>query len=324
MIAPMNAVDPAASAPAPIRPRDRLVSTLLFAALAHGVLILGLGFAPPEREPAEPLGSKLEVTLVTGQATTPPENPDYLAQIDRSGAGNTEERVRASAPPASVERAASAGIEAAAQLRDELPDQPTSAEASLIDKRPDAAPEQLLTQQRSARRTPSAPQQAGMREGERPRVALLRLQPAPATPADAEPEAQTRVTGQPLRERRISVNTRSNVYAPYLYNWRLRIEEIGNLNFPDEVLREGLYGDVTIEVAIAADGSLAELAVRRPSPHPALDQAALRILRLAAPFAPFTPEMRLRSEVVRFVWVWQFLPGEDGGGRQEGGVYADG
>jgi protein TonB len=151
------------------------------------------------------------------------------------------------------------------------------------------------------------------------RLVLETPETSPALLPDPEAHAQT--PGAPLREMRIAVNTRSHLYAPYLYQWRLRIEEVGNLNLPDEITRQGLFGDVTMEVAIRSDGHLEQAQVVVPSPHRRLDQAALRILQLAAPFEPFSEPMKQQTERIRFIWKWRFLPGEAGMPQGEGGVY---
>lgn len=106
------------------------------------------------------------------------------------------------------------------------------------------------------------------------------------------------------------MNTRESVYARYLDDWRRQVERVGNANYPDEARREGLEGDLVLEVSLNSNGTIRDLAVRRKSPYPLLDDAALRILRLAAPFPPFTEAMRAETDVLRFVYVWRF--GRDG------------
>ena len=92
------------------------------------------------------------------------------------------------------------------------------------------------------------------------------------------------------RRRELLADTRDSQLARYLDGWKRRIEQVGTLNFPNEARRRSLSGNPVLEVAIAADGSLDQVIVRRSSGHPELDQAAVDILRLASPFDPFPPE----------------------------------
>jgi protein TonB len=85
----------------------------------------------------------------------------------------------------------------------------------------------------------------------------------------------------------VSVDTQEALFAGYLAAWKQRVEQLGTLNFPDAARRAGMTGNPVLEVAIGADGGLREIIVVRSSQQKLLDQAALRILRLAAPFEPF-------------------------------------
>ncbi len=109
-------------------------------------------------------------------------------------------------------------------------------------------------------------------------------------------------------------DTRASQIARYLHGWKLRIEQVGTLNFPNEARRRSLSGNPVLEVAIAADGQLDQVVVRRSSGHPELDQAAVNIVRLASPFDPFPTAMRKSYPVLRFAYEWQFLEGRLGGG----------
>lgn len=85
----------------------------------------------------------------------------------------------------------------------------------------------------------------------------------------------------------IGAAARGYPWARYQADWRLKVERIGNLNYPAEARRLGLHGAVTLEVTIGADGSLQAQRVTRSSGSPVLDEAARRIVELASPFPPF-------------------------------------
>lgn len=87
------------------------------------------------------------------------------------------------------------------------------------------------------------------------------------------------------------------------------MERIGNLNYPEDARRQHLYGSLRLLVSINRDGTLYEVLVLESSGEPVLDQAAQRIVRLAAPYAPFTGDLTDidRLEIIR---TWRFERGD--------------
>lgn len=112
-------------------------------------------------------------------------------------------------------------------------------------------------------------------------------------------------------ERRLSVEASSSDYryASYLEAWQRKVERIGNLNYPEEARRRNLYGSLRIQVSVRADGSLEGVRVLRSSGEPLLDQAAIDIVRLAAPFAPLPDNIRAETDVLDILRGWQFRRG---------------
>ena len=92
----------------------------------------------------------------------------------------------------------------------------------------------------------------------------------------------------------------------YLESWRRKVERIGKLNYPDQARARRLYGSLRLLVAIEGDGTLRDVRVIDSSGHKVLDEAAMRIVRLAAPYAPFPPGMRKQTDVLEIVRTWQF------------------
>ena len=105
----------------------------------------------------------------------------------------------------------------------------------------------------------------------------------------------------------ISASTQEYKYAAYLDAWRRKVERIGNLNYPDEAKRRKLYGNLVLSVALRPDGSVEEIRLTRSSGHALLDDAAIRIVRLAAPYAPFPKEIREETDLLEITRTWQFL-----------------
>lgn len=120
-------------------------------------------------------------------------------------------------------------------------------------------------------------------------------------------------SGASSRVRRVTgVSPASPELSYYFEAWRRKVERVGNLNYPDAARARSLYGSLRLLVAIVPDGTLRDVRVLESSGHRVLDDAALRIVRLAAPFAPFPPEMRRNTDVLEIVRTWQFRASRDG------------
>jgi protein TonB len=90
--------------------------------------------------------------------------------------------------------------------------------------------------------------------------------------------------------------------------WVARVERIGNLNYPDEARRRNLQGQLVMTVAVRKDGTVERIDVVQPSGYPVLDEAAMRTVRLAEPFAPL-PKTKDGTDILHITRTWQFLPG---------------
>lgn len=286
--------------------RDRLVTTLFFAALVHGIIILGITFVP-----GKPTGSAtLEVTMVQTRSAVAPTHADYLAQANQEGEGNTKELVRPESPlsmPAAVNNAG-------------LPDAPDTVDnpgrgAAAADRkgtsrdtasdRPAAVTTSAMTGLAANAHAAAAPSSAEAR------ILVARL----LTPGDDalmpndEGIELPQATNPEPREAFVSINARESRYAPYLDAWRRKVERIGNLNFPAEIKTRRLSGTLALEVALNSDGSVRELVLRKTSNQPILDDSAVRIVKMAAPYAPFPAGIRRDTAVLRFVYEWRFNGG---------------
>ena len=274
---------------------DRLATAVFVAALVHGLVILGVRFSAPA-VPELPVPT-LEILLVPEGPEDPADNADaaYLAQRNQEGSGTGTEARRSSLP----EAAPLDGV-----------DPETAAETEPVPAPSAAGGDSVLARRAlEAERRP-----AGASEATPP---VFHVQPAPARPAvglDATPsERELHLRGQRAADGSLLADTRESAIAAYLDGWKRRVERVGTLNFPNEARRRRLSGNPVLEVAIRADGSLESVVVRRSSGHSELDAAAIGIVRLAAPFDPFSTAMRARYPLLRFAYEWQFLDGRLGG-----------
>ena len=283
----------AAVAQGGIGERERLRATLVLSLLVHGMLGLGVGFALHEAAPVLPT---LDVILTEATTTLTPEQADFLAQASNRGGGEHDEARRPRDRQAGRLSQAETGV-APAPMRAQAPAPSPPPEARVVTS---ARGQQRVAQ---AEATPPVETRRPLPLGERNidrELAMARL--AAEIHQDRE-----RYAKRPNRKF-VSASTREYEYASYLRAWVDRVERIGNLNYPDEARRRRLEGQVVISVAIRRDGTVERAEVVDSSGQPLLDQAALRIVRLAEPYPPL-PATAEEVDVLHVTRTWQFLAG---------------
>tara|TARA_B110000444_G_scaffold258859_1_gene300952 strand:+ start:943 stop:1758 length:816 start_codon:yes stop_codon:yes gene_type:complete len=110
-----------------------------------------------------------------------------------------------------------------------------------------------------------------------------------------------------VRHKYISANTKEHNYAAYMEAWRAKVERIGNMNYPNRAREKGLSGSLLLDVAIRSDGSVKEIIIRRSSGHDLLDSGAVKIVKLAAPFAPFPDRIKDEVDILHVTRNWKFV-----------------
>jgi protein TonB len=272
---------------------DRLSSTLFLAVLFHGIVILGVTFTvSPLRN--DELIPTLRVTLVQEKQISKavPDDDVYLAQRSQAG-GGTADGDRPTTTLAADHLITQQGAPTGLDLTDGTPRDPLPSADRLVTRDPSALQINAVPEptEEPAEESQTAANLLS-REAEQNLAAEidLRAQNPQAANSDELP----------------GPSTRESSLATYLDGWRQRVERIGTLNFPTEARSQGFSNNPTLEVTIAPDGRLAAIVVRRSSGNAALDQAALTILRSAAPFEPLPASIRAEYDVLRFAYEWDF------------------
>ncbi len=272
--------------------RERLTTTLFLAALLHGIVILGVTFAVPSNPFAGT--QSLEVLLLTDEKPNETLNPEaaYLAQRNQQGSGTTTDAVRAASPTASLLPAYLAGI----------------ADGTGIEWQEAIAGNPAIDVVASNSKNKNPLMQHGVKTPSQSAETPLALFYALAGPVIATSADKSLVLrGKIKHEVEVAPNTREALVAPYLDGWKRKVERLGTLKYPMAARHRELSGNPVLEVLIRADGSLAQIVVRRSSGHKELDQAAIGILKLASPFDPFPPYMQAQYDQLRFAYEWQFI-----------------
>jgi protein TonB len=273
----------------------RLVSTLFAVTLFHGLVVLGVTFAPGnDRDEGNPA---VEVVMLIDpdESQDNPDKAEYLAQTSQLGSGTTEDTVRPTS--GELQPFVSEGVEHGDNLKD-----------ALTDERPSQDPI-LMTRAKNDPTRPIDPAE-NLESVERRQLAMQMTHSDSQALAELERAPNPEISGKTKRELLVSVNTRQSDLAEYLVRWKEKIERLGTMNFPTAARTSSMSGNPILEVALRSDGSLEEIIVLKSSGHGELDQAAMRILRLAAPFDPFPKAFRDNYDVLRFVYEWQFMDGK--------------
>jgi protein TonB len=108
------------------------------------------------------------------------------------------------------------------------------------------------------------------------------------------------------RRKFIGARTQEYRFAQYIEDWRIKVERIGNMNYPQAARQKNIYGQLQLSVSIRADGSVEKVEVSRSSRQPILDAAARRIVKLAAPFSPLPPDIRKDTDILTITRTWTF------------------
>ncbi|AUN96312.1 energy transducer TonB [Pseudazoarcus pumilus] len=140
-----------------------------------------------------------------------------------------------------------------------------------------------------------------------PDVSGLDLMDSIAAVAKLEARIGRQLDEYSKRPRKVHIGTRAKEYrfAQYAEDWRQKVERIGTLNYPDDA-RGRIYGSLVMTVEIRADGTLERVEIDRSSGHDVLDRAAAQIVRMAAPYAPFPPDIRDDTDRVVITRTWTF------------------
>ncbi len=267
-------------------PGNGLGVAIFLAATLHAILVLGIGF-DPGAEPA--YTPQLEITLAQRRSELAPDDATHLAQFSQQGSGDEADET-------SVSSAASAPLAIPSEQE---------AEKGPREEAQTGAPvtSTLSPLQTPASKTARAPETAAV-PGLSPEAERLSQEIANL---EAALDDQARDYSNRPRVRRLtSLSTREAVDAAYLHDWRRRVEAVGNQYYPEASIRYGIYGSLRLLVVINYDGRLEDIQVLASSGFAVLDEAAIKIVRMAAPFAPFPAELRASTDKLEIIRTWQF------------------
>ena len=318
-----------------ITPTDRFGLTFCLAVMAHGILVLGVTFAPEDMPQSR--YETMEIILVQQQSEAP-EDAKILAQANLEGGGDVSEHVSPTTPlpapfpqekleiatplPAESQPPAESAANSPelvtesepepAEVVEQIAVESTEADERLAEKvdlkSEEAKPvEEIAEQQKpeenvSDKKIPEKPEIP-------PTPSAMTLMTNSFKIASLSAEIRRKLQAKAERPSRkfISASTKEYKYAAYMEAWRSKVERVGNLNYPDAARKQKISGSLILDVALNKDGSINEVTIRRSSGYKILDDAAIRIVELASPYSPFPVKIREETDILHITRTWQFL-----------------
>jgi protein TonB len=270
----------------PLPQNNRTLVIALGVSLAVHVLALAVRFVDPELLRLRSTDPALEIILVNARSQVRPGQPEAYAQANLDGGGANDAGRRSSPLPNLMQQRDGDTLETARARAEQAPQQPQrlalhgGGDLTLSDVQRPAPAEQPL---------------AGTADSNLDVLARMQA------------EISQRISDYQKRPRRhhFMPSTSEYRYARYVEDWRAWVERIGNEHYPDEA-RGRVYGALRMTVVIGADGRLVQAVIEEPSGSAVLDRAARHIVKLAAPFPPFPPEIARDTDVLEITRTWIF------------------
>ena len=295
------------------------ITVAIWISIAIHATILTIHFQPELKKIADHLPS-LSVVLVNAKTKTAPEKAEALAQANLDRGGNTDDnRIMKTALPALKDKAAEVKLQPRAQQNSAAKSAKVKAQEAREQKRVDALEKQaqeLMTQLNSVKKIQSKPilnaASAEPEEGDQ-KANIKALNHADLTAMALEMDRleaqiakqQSNYEKRPKRKN-IGARTKEYRFALYVESWRQKVERIGNMNYPEAAKAQKLYGQLQMTVSIKADGSLEGVEINKSSGSKILDEAAKRIVELAAPYARFPEDIKKDTDILSITRTWTF------------------
>jgi protein TonB len=276
---------------------DRLLATALGGSILLHAFVLALKFSPFELSALDRNGPLLEVALVNAKSKSKPTKAEILAQANLDGGGNTDANRRAKTPLPVLPRESVNNELAVATQKVEQLEKHTKELMTQLKTAPAVAP--------AVAKPTDVPDPA-----ELPSSNELMQRTLEAVRLEAQIDKEMDAYAKRPKRRFVGARAEEYRFARYVEDWRLKVERIGNFNYPEAARAQKLYGTLLLTVGIRADGTLESVAVDRTSGQKVLDVAATRIVELASPYAAFPPDIKRDTDILYITRTWTFTPGD--------------
>ncbi|MDD4928532.1 MAG: energy transducer TonB [Gallionella sp.] len=264
---------------------------MVFSIALHAFAIYGVSLVLPDPHLTANPSQPLSVVLVNSRSKSRPIKADALAQANLDGGGNTAE-----------DRQAKSMLPNVGEDQKITPEQATRQVAQLEEES-----RRMLTRLKS--NYTAAPVKK-LQSDDTSTAEDLVQRSLEIARLEAQINKQNDYYQKMPRRKFIGARTQEYRFAQYIEDWRVKVERIGNLNYPEQARREQVYGKLQLSVSIKADGSLEKIEVSKSSGHRILDAAAVRIVKLAGPYSPLPPDITKDVDILTITRTWSFTPSD--------------
>lgn len=270
--------------------KQPMSGAVVFSLCLHAFVIFGISFTLPDPSKVKNSLQPLEVVLVNSKSRSRPVKADALAQHNLDGGGNTAENKRAKSPLPSF-----------GDDKQFTPEQSTQRLQRL-----EQQVKKLITQARSMHTVPQEHTEKQRKDGSNMKGQDMVQRALEIARLEAQINRDFNAYQKMPQRKFIGARTQEYRYAQYIEDWRVKVERIGNLNYPTQARQQKIFGKLQLTVSIRANGTLESVEVSKSSGQRILDAAAVRIVKLAAPYAPFPEDIRKDTEILSIVRTWSF------------------
>ena len=259
----------------------------------HAIVLFGVTFRPHDLTRLDNASPALEVVLVNSRSATRPLKADAVAQHNLDGGGNTDLDRRASSP--------------LPVTRHDKQTTELTMESRRV-KQLEVEAQKLLTQVQSQTKVESAVSQPDRQAEPNAAPTSADIMSKSLEIARLEAQISKDWDAYQKRPRRTFVGARAQEFrfARYIEDWRQKIERVGTLNYPEAAKNQKIYGSLQLTVSIKPDGSVDNIEINRSSGQKVLDEAARRIVQLAAPYAAFPSDIVKDTDILSITRTWTF------------------
>jgi protein TonB len=269
--------------------KTSLSLSMAFSIALHAFILFGIALVLPDPRNAANFTQPLQVVLVNSKSKSKPSKADALAQHNLDAGGNTAEDRRAKSllptirddrqftPEQRIKHVAELEVETRRMLT-KLKSNYTAVQQELKKQKNNTASNGEDLVQKS--------------------LEIVRLE----AQIDKNWDDYQKIP----RRKFIGARTQEYRFAQYIEDWRVKVERIGNLNYPEQARQQKVFGSLKLSVSIRADGSVESIEVSKSSGQRILDAAAMRIVKLAAPYSPLPPNITKDTDILTITRTWTF------------------
>jgi periplasmic protein TonB len=266
---------------------NSLLIALFIAIIVHIVLVLGMNFTTPQ---PDKLNKSIDITLINAPVKNAPKQADFLAQENQLGAG--KETKKPEPPAKNIPSKENSPVKQIKKVAHE-------------ESKPKVA-QKIITQPKAEKKVVTASKAEVVNQSEK----RTQLTAESLHQQIAQLGTEIRQSQPSADQTKIkfvdSVSAHKYVAAQYMKDWESKVERMGNLNYPEAATKKNFSATLTMDVGIKADGSVYSIRISKSSGNPGLDEAAIKIVRMSAPFPPLPLELSKELDVLVITRVWKF------------------